>query len=372
MLATLGGPPPMQQVGLADSDPIEALWAKLQEKMKLPEDREACDKISDHCISEWAMVTVSCLKNPALLQQDVLDILAIANKPKWLRTLEFLLDHRYPVLGAGVPPSAALAQSGGEVVTCPTKVERFPAEGLGALLQRTGQLEQLFIPAARLRAVVTESVNPDEGPLTYNDTKAVMCELFVWLASLGDVKGCATLARHLSPQLYALFPQPHGNTTWAKKLMLRKKNGRRASAKVCAFSLPRPARELTPAACAHRPCTSTSLWHFSPRRRRSWSMEGSSSLSAKRLQTGRTTWVRTTTALNLMVLMVRLAGLALGMWTPRHPMRPSWGGAHPPRPTPRPPRSPRTQRHPTATAHRAAAASPPRRRRRRRLPERRP
>ena len=128
MLATLGGPPPMQQVGLADSDPIEALWAKLQEKMKLPEDREACDKISDHCISEWAMVTVSCLKNPALLQQDVLDILAIANKPKWLRTLEFLLDHRYPVLGAGVPPSAALAQSGGEVVTCPTKVERFPTD----------------------------------------------------------------------------------------------------------------------------------------------------------------------------------------------------------------------------------------------------
>ena len=159
----------------------------------------------------------------------------------WLRTITKVLGCQVEDLGpkprlGGTPLSAAFAPPPLTIELEPTVADSkyTGCDRLGARLKAAGELDGVMLPPQIFDAI-EECPDPTRYAITYNDFKAVLRKIFKWtIARFNTVRIDVVFARHLEKQLVKrVLALPQGRVSWAKSILDRFENGRRATAKVC-------------------------------------------------------------------------------------------------------------------------------------------
>ena len=216
--------------------PIHVFWDEYGRRLG-ERHIDTCKAVCARLMEEHGCVTVGCM---ATLSFDELEtaIEAAGGKAGWIKSIGKLICHEF------VPshniPAAALVSFGNQENIDPNNYQknkqRF-AEGeekYGFFLKRTGQLNKVSLPRARLLAVCKETKDPTAitTRLRSNDTVAVALEVMLWSAiEHGYLGGDKEWVNHIASLLYAIFPNPW-KSTWYKIIHNRLETARRSGASV--------------------------------------------------------------------------------------------------------------------------------------------
>jgi hypothetical protein len=204
------------------SDPVTELWRKVAEGMQGEELKAACGNIGVEMRDGWGCINIACMANPRYSREDVVELIGRhrGNTP-WIRTVELLIGHTYlPAMRmqAGVPASAITYQPSGSTRFTSTEADRYAG---------------CTFPTAKIRSAVKETSDLKEDTLTYNDTKAVMKEFWLWQATQRcTIANDVASANSYAMMLYDMDLRPWGKSNWSQKIFNRKRNGRRSNAQV--------------------------------------------------------------------------------------------------------------------------------------------
>ena len=247
---------PCRALGVTEFSPLSCFWSVVSKEMN-PENKVACEKVTQHLSDEYCDSTVGCMLEHAY--DEIRDAVVVSGgKAGWMRSIEHLLKYQFerkpttalvlsgPRAQPAAPPSAELARSqppssmdssivtnnGGWLLAMEDAPKR---ERVGSLLARTGQLEaKATLPIEAIRAAMADPP-PQDGKLhriTYNDQKLVATACFDTINStLDSAPGDALVLEQLSKQLMAAGWLPFSGA-WKKVLFIRFKNGRAAAAVV--------------------------------------------------------------------------------------------------------------------------------------------
>lgn len=233
----------LQSLGLRLADPVTELWRKMGEALPQEAHKSACADIAEEMRDGWGCINIACLSNPAFSYEDVVTLIeSKGGLPTWCKTIQFLIGHTFlsETAPKGVPPSAALVPqtvpqtkygrcaSGSEVGSA-DRVARARQERIVSVEE---DIPSAF-PQGKILDAISETPNYRNDTLTYNDTKAVMREYWLWEATQKcNVASNKEAARAYAQQLYDMHLTPWGKTGWARKMFNRKRNGRRPNAPV--------------------------------------------------------------------------------------------------------------------------------------------
>ena len=204
------------------SDPVTELWRKVAEGLQVEELKAACGKIGDEMRDGWGCINIACMANPQYSRDDMEELIVRhGGKTPWIRSVEFIISHTYlPAMRmqAGVPASASAYQPSGSTRFTSTEADRYAG---------------CTFPTAKIRSAVKETSDLKEDTLTYNDTKAVMKEFWLWQATQRcTIANDVASANSYAMMLYDMDLRPWGKSNWSQKIFNRKRNGRRSNAQV--------------------------------------------------------------------------------------------------------------------------------------------
>ena len=234
----------LECMGINLHDEVVTFWNVYGERMKsvFPEMVGCASKITPE-IMEHGIISVGGMSALTVGEMEEC-ITAGGGRAKWAKGVLNLLNRsqcgnlqarQVPLsaeLMSTLPPHAQVLHEKKAVKKETSFKPYYPDDKLGVRLMRDGTLDACKLPKDRLLAVVLETKDPHLNVLSYNDTVAVMSEVFAFIFNTyGNIGGCGTLFDNLASQLDVklggIFARPHGKLSFRDKIVNRFKTGRR-------------------------------------------------------------------------------------------------------------------------------------------------
>lgn len=244
-------PEELQRIGcsLASSaiEFVDALKPRLSKTGKY-DDR--LDALAELMVENWGVFTVASVRDKGNYELWEQALTQAGLPTAWVETFGRALGVQLVPASssgrpAGTPSSASLATF--ELPEPVIKEARFAGRNnLGARLEAIGELDGVRLPQKIFDAIY-ECPDYKKFSITYNDFKAVLTALFVWVfATFGTVNIDKKFARHLEKELInnKVFLPPN-RSSWTNCIIDRFENGRRKNAKV-RRAAPTPESNLDP------------------------------------------------------------------------------------------------------------------------------
>ena len=230
-------PPELERLGCTWSSTPHEFWTACSGRLS-PNGKydDLCQDMADDMVEQHGIMSVAQMTE--LYRHQWTDMLGKHGaKPGWVDTFMRILNTEFKVMcndKTAIPEAALKMQLQAEHKKNSFKEARFGKQwsNLGEALKARGELDSVSLPASVFEAPY-ECPDVSAFNLSYNDTKAVTKEIFLWvLKKFNTVYIDKTFALHVEKLLLAAGIKHYKGERWWKVIVDRFENGRRSHAKV--------------------------------------------------------------------------------------------------------------------------------------------